>query len=196
MLARRRFHALAAAVLIALPLAGCGEKQEPDPPEELSANALIAQGDDICERAREEVREATAQPVDDAAGNARLVGELISISQGELDSLSALEPPEELEAPMARYLTARQEALDLLRDARSAAEEDQAFEFARIQSEIADSQPERTRLAGEVGFETCSRVGDTADVEVAPNGGISPQDGDRRAPEGPQNDTGGGGINP
>lgn len=169
---QRSLRGLAACAAAAALLAGCGEKQEPDPPRELSANALIAQGDDICERAREQVREATAQPVNDAAGNARVVAELISISQRELDSLEALEPPGDLEQPLAQYLTARQDALDLLRDARAAADSDEAFEFARIQSQIADSQPVRTRLAAAVGFETCSRVGDTAEVpEPAPQQG-------------------------
>lgn len=159
---------LAAVASLAAATTGCGEKSEPKPPRELSANALIAQGDEICDRARAQVREATATPVDDAAGNARVVGELIAISEREVDGLAALEPPDELTEPLARYLSSREEALELLREARRAAQSEQAFEFAAIESEISDSQPARTRAAGDVGFETCSRVGDTALNEPAP----------------------------
>jgi hypothetical protein len=62
-----------------------------------------------------------------------------------------------LQGLLDRYIEAREQGLEILRDGLEAAEDDDAEAYADAQAQIADTQVDRARLAREVGFTECSR---------------------------------------
>jgi hypothetical protein len=135
-------------------VAGCGEKEEPEP---LSAGAAIAEGDRICAAASEEVaalRESAAPRTPEDA--AKLTADVLSIHEQEIADLQALSAPEALRADLERYLAARERGLEPLREGLDAARTGDPAAYARAQAEAASGQVERTRLARAVGFSECS----------------------------------------
>ena len=135
-------------------VAGCGEKDEPEPP---SAGAAIAEGDRICAAASEEVtalRESAAPRTPEDA--AELTEEVLSIHEQEIADLRALSVPETLSADLERYLAARERGLEPLREGLDAARAGDPAAYARAQAEAASGQVERTRLARAAGFSDCS----------------------------------------
>ena len=146
-------RALALVAVAAFALAGCGEKDEPGAP---SAAAAIPEGDEICREGQERIaglRGGTPSTPDQAA---ELTRGVIAAYEEEIAALGALEVPAELKADLDRYLAAREEALDPLRDGLAAARKGDAEAYAEAQAAVAEGQLERTRLADAVGFSDCS----------------------------------------
>jgi hypothetical protein len=125
--------------------------------EELSEAEFLARGDEICTEAHDRflnIQRATPRTADDAA---TLTKELIAIAEEELHEIRDLEEPSTLSAPLHRYLEAREDGIERMREGLKAAEDEDAFGYGSAQSRVADTQPDRFGLAREVGFNECSR---------------------------------------
>jgi hypothetical protein len=147
---KMRFVGMAGVAAVVV-LGGCGSSTP------LSAEELIAQGDALCHAGQERFAAAQAQPPADAAEATAQTDSLIDSANTELEGLRDLEPPEELSESYGDYLDAKQEALDLIKDGRSAAEEKDSQRYGELQAKVADTAQERSKLAGEVGFKVCSK---------------------------------------
>jgi hypothetical protein len=141
---------LAASTLGAF--AGCGSDSD-----ELSEEELVAEGNEICLEAREAFAELQDAPPTTAREAADLTEQLLGIAEDELDQISALEPPSDLQDELDSYLAARERGIELLRDGLEAAESEDAAAYADAQAAIAAEQVERLELARAVGFTECSR---------------------------------------
>jgi hypothetical protein len=131
--------------------AGCGGG-----PEDVSAEELVARGDEICRKGTERFTELQPEPPANAAEAVELTGRLIEVSEDVLNELRDLRPPEELEADYTSYLEARGRALEFFRRGEDAAEAQDARGYAAAQQGVAKSASERRQLAEALGFEVCS----------------------------------------
>jgi hypothetical protein len=134
--------------------AGCGEKEEPEPP---SAEATISAGDEICAAAQQEVDRLRTEQPRSAREAAELTEGVIAAFEREIAELEAIEAPDQLAEDLDRYIAAREEALEPLRRGLRAARGSNERAYARAQADAASGQVERTRLARAVGFRRCSR---------------------------------------
>jgi hypothetical protein len=149
--------ALVAVAVAVAAIAGVGPFDGEGEGDELTADELIAQGDEICTEGRERFAELQEDPPKSAAEAAELTRQLIEITEGEIDDLRALNAPADLEAPLNDYLDSREAGVEILSDGLEAAENEDADAYAEAQAQIARSQVDRARLAEEVGFTECSR---------------------------------------
>ena len=149
-----RIRAVAAALLAGALLAiGCG-----DGPEQVSAEDLVAQGDEICRGGQEQFTEIQADPPANSAEAVEQTERLIQESEDELNDLRDLEPPEELRDAYDRYLEARGRALEYLRRGRDAAEAQDSKGYLEAQAGVVKRAQERQQLAQAVGFQVCSKA--------------------------------------
>jgi hypothetical protein len=146
--------AAVAALAAALDLGPFGE----DEGAQRSTATFTAEGDRICERARDQFADLQGTPPNSAEGAATLTQDLIEISQGELDQIASLEAPAGAEPALQRYLSAREEGIAILKRGLQAAQDENAGAYAVAQAKIAKGQPRRLKLARAVGFTECSRV--------------------------------------
>jgi hypothetical protein len=123
----------------------------------LTREEFLAEGDEICSEAHEEYAQQQQDPPQSASEAADLTANLIEISEEELESIRELGPPDELQEPLDRYLSARESGIEVMREGLEAAEAGDARAYARAQAEVTGEQVERTKLAEEVGFSECSR---------------------------------------
>lgn len=140
-------------VATAATAAGCGGGGG----EPLTAQQLIAQGDELCKQGQERFAQIQSEPPANASDAVDQTEQLIDSANEELEGLRDLEPPEQLSDSYSQYLDAKQEAFDLLRDGRDAANNQDAKRYGELQSEVAAAGPERLKLAHAVGFTVCSR---------------------------------------
>ena len=143
------FVALAGALLAI----GCG-----DGPEQVSAEELIAKGDEICRLGQERFAEIQGDPPANSSDAVDQTERLIEEFEDELIALRELEPPEELRAPYDRYLEARGRVLEFLRRGRDAADAQDSQGYIEAQAGVVKRAAERQRLAQAVGFQTCSKT--------------------------------------
>jgi hypothetical protein len=146
----------AAIVLAVLTLAGTGPFASEEV-EELDRQSFLARGDEICRLAHEEFAELQEEPPRTASEAEDLTANLVEIAEQELDEIGDLGVPESLEEPLASYLDAREEGIELLREGQQAAEDGDAAAYTDALEELRASQAERERLAEAVGFSECSR---------------------------------------
>jgi hypothetical protein len=126
--------------------------------EELVEAEFLAQGDEICRAAHEEFESLQGDTPNTPGEAADLTGDLIDISEGEVDEIRDLDAPPALQQPLQRYFDAREEGIAQLQKGLEAAEDRDAFAYADAQAKVAAGQVRRLQLAKEVGFEECSRV--------------------------------------
>ena len=81
---------------------------------------------------------------------------MIEVYEDEIAGLEALATPPDLQGAVDRCLATREETIEYLREGLAAAERGDETGYAEAQAAVAEGQVERTRLAGEVGFEVCS----------------------------------------
>src|SRR5262245_20519061 len=108
----------AIALSAAAAASGCGSDTE-----QVSAEELIARGDEICAEGRQRFDEVQSQAPANAAAAADQTDELIAIATDELNELRNIRPPDELRERYDRYLEARGRAVELLEQGRDAADE-------------------------------------------------------------------------
>jgi hypothetical protein len=127
--------------------------------DELTVGEFIAQGDEICSQAHDEFLDLQDGVVPRTPGDAaELTGALIEVAEEERDAIADLSEPETLSAQVDRYLEARRRGIEILEGGRAAAEDADPSEYARLQAELAATQIDpRFEIAGEIGFEECSK---------------------------------------
>ncbi|HYU59828.1 MAG TPA: hypothetical protein VEK39_03645 [Solirubrobacterales bacterium] len=143
------------AVVVVAALSGCGPFGGGD--EQLTKDELIAEGDEICKRGREQYLDLQQSPPKSSSEAAALTRQLIEITEGEISDLQELNAPPESQDALDDYLASREAGLKVLHEGLEAAEHDDAQAYAEAQAKIAEGQVQRTRLADLVGFTECSR---------------------------------------
>jgi hypothetical protein len=124
---------------------------------QLTREEFIAQGDEICRDAHDQYTDLQPSPPNTAEEATVLTGRLVSISEDEYNDILDLREPTSMEPDVARYLEARVEGIDLIKDAYQAAQDDDPRAYSRSLSTLARTQPDRRDLAEAVGFNECSR---------------------------------------
>jgi hypothetical protein len=142
----------AAAALAAVAIAGCGGGSE-----EVSAEELVQEGDEVCRKVQERFAEIQAEPPANATEGAEQAGELLGIADDAQAELREIEPPEELRDRYDAYLDTRESVSDALERGKQAAEDQDGEAYGKAQEEAVGGAPERTRLARELGFGVCSQ---------------------------------------
>jgi hypothetical protein len=149
-------------IATALPLAlsmgallGCGGGGS----EEVSADQLVAKGDQICTEERDRFEEIQSVPLTSASVGAKQAEELLASAEAAQGDLRELEPPEEIRDSYDSYLDARDEVSDLLERGRAAAEDKDGAAFGKAQEAAAAGAGKREKLARALGFKVCSQSG-------------------------------------
>jgi hypothetical protein len=151
------------AMLAVLP--ACGSEADDAGGETLTKAELVAQGDEICQRARERFV-ASQPPVPSSPERAAaLQRELIEASTDEVSQIRALKAPPDVEPALDRYLKARDRGIVVLRRGLQAAREEDLSAYGAAQRQMAAGQLNRLKLAQAVGFNQCSRPGGSASDE-------------------------------
>jgi hypothetical protein len=126
--------------------------------EPLSEAEFLARADRICADAHSDYERLQDSPPSTAAEATELTQELVDISHEELDQISDLDAPAAVETPLERYLHAREDGINKLREGADAAEKGDAFAYSAAQAKVASGQLDRQKLAKAVGLEECSKV--------------------------------------
>jgi hypothetical protein len=125
--------------------------------DEVSADELIAQGDEICAAAHEAFEDLQSEPPRTANDAEELTGQLLDIAEDEQERIDELDPPDELESALDRYLAGRADGIDLLARGVEAAEDHDDDAYSEAQARVARNQLDRRRSARRVGFKVCSK---------------------------------------
>ena len=136
----------AAAALLALALAGCGE-------DALSKKQLVAKGDAICARINQQIaKEPDPKTAKDLQ---RLANRTVELSNPAIKDMEALVPPSELEADFDKFVASLKRQRDLTKKIGAAAAEGDTAEVQKIGAEAQKAQDEYRRLTGKIGFKEC-----------------------------------------
>jgi hypothetical protein len=133
--------------------AGCGGG-----PQAVSSAELVQKGDAICNQGRERFGQIQAHPPANSSEAAEQTQQLLDVAEDDLSSLRDLEPPDDQRAAYNRYLEARQSALDLFKQGKAAADNQDGDAYATAQAAVAAGAPKRQQLAQALGFKVCSKV--------------------------------------
>jgi hypothetical protein len=132
------------------------QKSKPKP-KSLTRAQLIAEGDAICTDSQETYKSYRPQfPNGENEPNVAYSRLLMGISSKAVRRFGALTPPPALAGPYARYVAAQEEVKQWDRDALRAAEAGDESAYLQARRERDETEPERQRLAEEVGFHVCS----------------------------------------
>lgn len=129
---------------------GCGS-------EDLTADEFTEEADAICLTARGEFNDLQKEPPRSADEAEELVSRLLEIARAEVEGISDLDAPEELQSHVDDYLAAREEAIQIMEQGLEAAQDNDESGYTRAQREVAEQQKRRLRLAKEAGMSECSR---------------------------------------
>ncbi len=135
---------------------GCGGKQQ------VSAAELVQKGDAICRDEQSKFNEVQAEPPANASEAADQTKNLVSAAEDVNDKLRDFEPPQELQARYDAYLDARDRATDQIKKGQDAAENQDSTAYGAAQSAVAETTPQRRKLAAALGFKVCSSGGAAA----------------------------------
>lgn len=147
---RRLLLILPAAVTIVL-AAGCGGGKE-----QVSAAELVQKGDQICRQEQTKFGQIQTHSPANASDAADQTKELVEVAESANSQLGKLQPPDELKARLDSYLSARDRAIDQMKEGEDAAENQDSSAYGAAQAAVVKSSPERRRLSRAVGFKVCS----------------------------------------
>jgi len=171
--ARRRLVAVLAIVLvlvlIGVAVAGGGDDEQtpittvagastPGLAAPLSKDDFIQQGDDICEESATAIANLS---IDDTE---ELAGEELSITEGELDSLRSLAPPEKDQATLDEFFAAEEDLVDALDKRLLAIERGDDAAAAEAEAEIDSAKADVVAAAEDYGFKQCGKEGEATDA--------------------------------
>jgi hypothetical protein len=123
----------------------------------LTTAQFIAKGDEICRHAHEQFADLQPTPPNTSDEAAVLTGKLLTISEDEYNAIRNLEPPADLKPAVTRYLGARVQGINLIRDAYEAAKSNDPRTYYRDLVRVSKTQVKRLKLAKAVGFTECSK---------------------------------------
>lgn len=157
------------AALAALAVGGCGRDGaeqpsggEQDQGSAAAAEEFIAEADRICMQfTRENAQpDAFVEEFGEDPANPRAADFLRTDAENRAESLemlAALEPPEDLQAPVEEYVAMTQEGIDLTEEMADAAEAGDGILLGELGQERTELYEERQAVADEVGFEACGQ---------------------------------------
>jgi hypothetical protein len=129
---------------------GCGGK------EQVSASELVQKGDAACRDEQSRFDEVQAHPPANASEAADQTSALVSAAEEANDKLRDLEPPDDLQSRYDAYLDSRDRATEQIKKGEDAAKSQDATAYGAAQSAVANTAPQRSKLARAVGFKVCS----------------------------------------
>jgi hypothetical protein len=137
------------------------QKKQKAEPDRLSTSELIAGADKSCEEARTTYEGAKAEfggtKAVEESPNVEFAEKLVGISGKQVEDLEALVPPASKEEEFNQYLRSRRRVAGWDRDALAAAKEGNEGAYQSAYELRTETEPERERLADEIGFEVCSQ---------------------------------------
>ena len=157
MTARKTIACAFAGLVAAAAAAGCGGGKQ-----QVSATELVQKGDAICRDEQSKFNEVQTQPPANASDATDQTKELVSAAEDANDNLDDLEPPASLQSRYSAYLDARDRATDQIQKGQDAAENQDSVAYGAAQSAVAQTAPQRSNLAGALGFKVCSSGGGAA----------------------------------
>jgi serine/threonine protein kinase len=134
-------------------------KPKPKPePKTLTAAALIAKGDSICESSQTSYEASKARfPNGEGEASVPYAEELVANSKQALKAFKKLRSPAAKRAPFERYVNAREEVARWDREALKAARADDLSAYLAAREDRDVTADQREELADAVGFEVCSQ---------------------------------------
>jgi hypothetical protein len=126
--------------------------------DDLPEGEFLAQGDEICSRARDEFERLQRTKPRTPGEAEELTSALVDLATEELDRVRELSAPADLEPALDRYLKAREQGIEQMRAGLQATRDRDAFAYEKAQAEVADGQIHRLQLAKQVGFSECSQI--------------------------------------
>lgn len=157
--------ALAAAAIAV----GCGgDDDEPAQPVDagatgptgaVSQETFIEQGDRICAESNLAIAQLTAGDLDSEA----VVGQVLSITEGQVSSLRSLgDPPEDADT-YSRFLAAMDDVVEALERQELAAERGE--DASAVVSDLEEARTEAAEAAEDFGFEDCGQEGEPLELD-------------------------------
>jgi hypothetical protein len=147
-----RPRAASAMAIAALLLSSCGGGSAA-----LSKTDFLSGANDVCSQNQQQFNRAQVPPARTAAQAEKQAGALVSIAAQALNQLRGLKPPSDLQSAYDQYLSARQQALGYLENARDAAKSNNPQAYANAKRQEGNTLPTRIQLARKVGLTVCAR---------------------------------------
>jgi hypothetical protein len=138
------------AIAIAAVAGGCGSGKQ-----QVNAAELAQKGDAICREEQSRFDRIQGQPPANAPIAADQTKELIDVSEAASSDLEDLEPPEPMRDDYGAYLEARDRVIEEMKKGQDAAENQDSAGYSAAQTAVAQSAPQRHRLATAVGLRVC-----------------------------------------
>ena len=129
--------------------AGCGGGGD-----RLSREELVSEADAICAEYEAELG-ALAEP-ESLADFERLVQDAKPIVENGIESLQALEPPEDLEDEFDEWISRNEENVAAIEDLQEAVAERDEQRIQEIVRQIDENEQEADELAAEIGLDDCA----------------------------------------
>lgn len=137
------------------------KEEKPAPkhkPKSLSATALVAAGDAICQRSQTSYEASRGKfPNGEEEANVAFAEELVANSKGAVAEFKKLKPPPAKKAAYERYVNAREEVARWDREALKAAKDEDLAAYLAAREDRDVTADQREELADAVGFEVCSQ---------------------------------------
>jgi hypothetical protein len=130
--------------------AGCGG----DGGDRLSREELVSEADAICAEYEAELG-ALAEP-ESLADFERLVQDAKPIVENGIESLQALNPPEDLEDEFEEWISRNEENVAAIEDLQEAVADRDEQRIQEIVRQIDENEQEADELAAEIGLEDCA----------------------------------------
>lgn len=143
---------VAAAMIAALFSGACGG-------DRLTKEEFIAAADQICAEAEEKIKELE-RPTNPANIDA-FVDEAIELTEGTLEELRDLKPPELDEDRLNQMFDAIEDAIDQLPSLAEAAQSEDTSAIQEASQEVQEATQTSQEIASEYGFEKCGAVSPT-----------------------------------
>lgn len=153
-MARRNLIAVLLAALASVAAtAGCGGGKQ-----QVSAAELVQRGDQVCRTEHTKFSQVQAKPPANASVAADQTKQLVDAAKSAGSDLRDLEPPENIRPAYDRYLDVRDRATEEIKKGQDAAGNQDSRAYGAAQSAVANSAPERQKLARALGFKVCSQA--------------------------------------
>jgi hypothetical protein len=145
-----------ALLLAFVPLAACGGDDDDGGGggDALTKAEFIEQGDAICEAASDDGEDLEEPDAEDAEDLSRFLGDAIEVIDGARQEFEDLDPPADGEEVYELEVEALRDSVEVLEDAKAAADDDDVAEARRIVTE-ADPEADAREPLQEYGFEVC-----------------------------------------
>lgn len=151
MISVRPLSLLCPLIVVAALGAGCGGGQQ-----QVTAAELGQKADQACREEQTKFKQIQATPPANASEAADQTKELVQVAESVSSSIDDLEPPDALRQPLDDYLSARDRAIEQMKEGQDAADNQDSAAYGAAQAAVTKSAPQRRRLADSLGLKVCS----------------------------------------